>query len=59
MKKMITLLEALNEDLDVQTHSLRRGIIGTNVRASSRVKHCESAVRRTSKQERSVKTLVK
>ena len=55
---------AVNDDFDVATHSerspsLRRGIVGTNVRASSRVKHCESAVRRTSKQERCVKTLVK
>ena len=40
----------VNEDLDVSTHSerspghsLRRGIVGTNVRASLRV-HCESAV---------------
>ena len=44
---------AVNGDLDVPTHSerslcLRRGIVGTNVRASLRVKHCESAVRRTS-----------
>ena len=38
---------------------LCRGIIGTNIPASSRVKHCESAVRRTSKQERCIKTLVK
>ena len=37
---------AVNEDLDVSTHSerspchsLRRGIVGTNVRASLRVKH--------------------
>ena len=52
--------------LDVSTHSerspghsLRRGIVGTNVRASLRVKHCESAVRRNSKQERCVRTLVK
>ena len=49
----------VNEDLDVSTHSersaghsLRRGIVGTNVRASLRVKHCESAVRRNPKQER-------
>ena len=56
----------VNEDLDVPTHSerspspcLRRGIVGTNVRASSRVKHCESAVRRNSKQEHCVKTFVK
>ena len=49
---------AVNEDLDVSTHSerspghsLRRGIVGTNVRAL-RVKHCESAVRRNPKQER-------
>ena len=47
---------AVNEDFDIPIHSerspsLRRGIVGTNVRASSRVKHCESAVRRTSKQE--------
>ena len=52
---------AVNEDLDVSTHSerspchcLRRGIVGTNVRASLRVKHCESAVRRSPKQERCV-----
>ena len=57
---------AVNEDLDVSTHSerspghiLRRGIVGTNVRASLRVKHCESAVRRHPKQERCVRTLVK
>ena len=57
---------AVNEDLDVSTHSerspshsLRRGIVGTNVRASLRVKHCESAVRRNPKQERRVRTLVK
>ena len=57
---------AVNEDLDVSTHSerspghsLHRGIVGTNVRASLRVKHCESAVRRNPKQERCVKTLVK
>ena len=57
---------AVNEDLDVSTHSerspshrLRRGIVGTNVRASLRVKHCESAVRRNPKQERCVRTLVK
>ena len=56
----------VNEDLDVSTHSerssghsLRRGIVGTNVRASLRVKHCESAVRRNPKQERCVRTLVK
>ena len=49
---------AVNEDLDVSTHSerspghsLRRGTVGTNVRAL-RVKHCESAVRRNPKQER-------
>ena len=49
---------AVNEDFDVSTHSerspghsLRRGIVGTNVRASLRVKHCESAVRRNPKQE--------
>ena len=58
------LTAAVNEDFDVPTHSerspgLRRGIVGTNVRASSRVKHCESAIRRTSKQVRCVKTLVK
>ena len=63
-KKFTTLL-AVNEDLGVPTHSqhpsadLRRGVVGTNIRASSRVKHCEPAVRRTSKQERWVKTLVK
>ena len=61
-EKMTTL--QLNEDFDVPTHSerspgLHRGIVGTNVRASSRVKHCESAVRRTSKQERCVKALLK
>ena len=57
---------AVNEDHDVSTHSerspshsLRRGIVGTNVRASLRVKHCESAVRRNPKQERCVRTLVK
>ena len=57
---------AVNEDLDVSTHSerssghsLRRGIVGTNVRASLRVKHCESAVKRNPKQERCVRTLVK
>ena len=57
---------AVNKDLDVSTHSerssghsLRRGIVGTNVRASLRVKHCESAVRRYPKQERCVRTLVK
>ena len=57
---------AVNEDLDVSihserspSHSLRRGIVGTNVRASLRVKHCESAVRRNPKQERCVRTLVK
>ena len=57
---------AVNEDLDVSTHSERspghslcRGIVGTNVRASLRVKHCESAVRRNPKQERCVRTLVK
>ena len=57
---------AVNEDLDVSTHSerspghsLRRGIVGVNVRASLRVKHCESAVRRNPKQERCVRTLVK
>ena len=57
---------AVNEDLDVSTHSerspshnLRRGIVGTNVRASLRVKHCKSAVRRNPKQERCVRTLVK
>ena len=57
---------AVNEYLDVSTHSerssghsLRRGIVGTNVRASLRVKHCESAVRRNPKQERCVRTLVK
>ena len=57
---------AVNEDLDVSIHSerspghsLRRGIVGTNVRASLRVKHCESAVRRNPKQERCVRTLVK
>ena len=57
---------AVNEDIDVSTHSerspshsLRRGIVGTNVRASLRVKHCESAVRRNPKQERCVRTLVK
>ena len=55
---------AVNEDFDVPAHSerspsLRRGIVSTNVRASLRVKHCESAVRRTSKQVRCVKTLVK
>ena len=57
---------AVNEDLDVSTHSerspshsLRRGIVGTNVQASLRVKHCESAVRRNPKQERCVRTLVK
>ena len=57
---------AVNEDLDVSTHSerspghsLHRGIVGTNVRASLRVKHCESAVRRNPKQERCVRTLVK
>ena len=58
---------AVNEDLDVSAHSerspchsLRRGIVGTNIRASLRVKlHCESAVRRNSKQERCVRTLVK
>ena len=57
---------AAKEDLDVSTHSersprhsLRRGIVGTNVRASLRVKHCESAVRRNPKQERCVRTLVK
>ena len=43
---------AVDEDFDVPTHSerspsLRRVIVGTNVRALSRVKHCESAVRRT------------
>ena len=55
---------AVNEDLDVSTHSerspshsLRRGIVGTNVRASLRVKHRESAVRRNPKQERCVRTL--
>ena len=36
---------------------LRRGTVGTNVRESG-VKHCESAVRRTSKRERCVKELV-
>ena len=57
---------AVNEDLDVSTHSerspshsLRRGIVGMNVRASLQVKHCESAVRRNPKQERCVRTLVK
>ena len=55
---------AVNEDFDVPTDnerspSLCRGIVGTNVRALSRVKHCESAVRKASKQERCVKTLVK
>ena len=57
---------AVNEDLDVSTHTerspghcLRRGIVGTNVRASLRVKHCESAVRKNPKQERCVRTLVK
>ena len=57
---------AVNEDIDVSTHSerspshsLRRGIVGTNVRASLQVKHCESAVRRIPKQERCVRTLVK
>ena len=56
---------AVNEDLDLSTHSecsprhsLRRGIVGTNVRASLRVKHCESAVRRNPKQERCVKKVV-
>ena len=56
----------MNEDLDVSTHSerspghsLRRGIVGTNVRVSLRVKHCESAVRRNPKLERCVRTLVK
>ena len=62
--KKLTHTAAVNEDFDVPTHSerspsLRRGIVGTNVRVSLRVKHCESAVRRTSKQERCVKTLVK
>ena len=41
---------------------LRQWIVGTNIRALSRVKHresCWSVVRRTSKQERCVKTLVK
>ena len=48
---------AVNEDLDISTHSerspshsLRRRIVGTNVRASLRVKHCESAFRRNLKQ---------
>ena len=57
---------SVNEDIDVSTHSerspsqsLRRGIVGTNVRASLRVKHSESAVRRNPKQERCVRTLVK
>ena len=52
---------AVNEDIDVSTHSerspshsLRRGIVGTNVRVSLRVKHCESAVRRNPKQERCI-----
>ena len=56
---------AVNEDLDVSTHSerspghsLRGGIVGTNVRHRC-VKHCESAVRRNPKQERCVRTLVK
>ena len=36
-KKLTTLL-AVNEDLGVSTHSLRQGIVGTNIRASSGVK---------------------
>ena len=36
-----------------------RGTVDTNVRGSLRVKHCKSAVRRTSKRERCVKTLGK
>ena len=57
---------AVNEDLDFSTHSerspshsFRREFVGTNVRASLRVKHCESAVRKNPKQERCVRTLVK
>ena len=62
----MTNTSAVNEDLDVSTHSerspshsLRRGIVGTNVRALLRGKQCESAVRRNPKQERCVRTLVK
>ena len=53
---------AVNDDLDVSTiersFSSRRGTVGSNVRESSRVKHCESAVRKTSKRECCVKELV-
>ena len=52
---------AVNNDLDVPQPAnarLRRGTVGTHVRESSRVKRCESAVRRTSKRERCVKELV-
>ena len=38
---------------------VERSSIRTSVRASLRVKHCESAVRRNPKQERCVRTLVK
>ena len=38
---------------------VERSSVRTSVRASLRVKHCESAVRRNPKQERCVRTLVK
>ena len=65
-KKMTTLLVAVNEDLDVQTHNERSSSSRdgryecTSIVARVKYKYCdESAVRRTSKQERFVKTLVK
>ena len=61
-KNMTTLLAALlwtsTSMFQLVSARLRQGTVGTNVREWSRVKHSESAVRRTSKRERCVKELV-
>ena len=63
-KKMTRLLAELlraKASMFQLTSNIRlcRGIVGTNVQASSRVKHCESAVGRTSTQERCVQNVGK
>ena len=62
-KKMTTLLTELLRTTTSMFQlrgdaRLRRGTVGTNIRESSRVKYCESVVRRTSKRERCNKELV-
>ena len=63
-KKMTTLLVSVNEDLAVQTYNERSSSSRDRrcecicIRVSSRVKNCESDLRRTSKKEHCVKTLV-